>query len=188
MSRTHARAHAVSAREPWRRVLLIGFMAAGKTTVGAALAAALGWDFADVDRELVRDSGVSVAEFFRLRGEAAFRREESRLTAELCSRERLVLATGGGWPGSGPGALPPRPPGSAVVWLRVSVAEALRRARLDATLRPLLAGPDPEGTAAALLALREPRYRQADFTVDVDQRSPADVTHDIVAWLKTSIS
>jgi shikimate kinase len=170
MARTHARVHDARGRA-WRRVLLVGFMAAGKTTVGRGLAEALGWDFADVDAELVRASGVSVAEFFRSRGEAAFRREEARLTAALCSRDRLVVATG-----------------SAVIWLRIGVAEALRRARRDDVIRPLLQVPDPERAAALLLAEREPRYRQADFTVDVDQRSSADVIQDIRAWLKTSIS
>ena len=100
----------------WRRVLLIGFMAAGKTTVGRGLADALGWEFADVDAELVRVSGVPVEEFFRSRGEAAFRAEEARLTAALCSRDRLVLATGGGWPGSGPGPLPASGWGSERAW------------------------------------------------------------------------
>jgi shikimate kinase len=187
MARTHARVHDARGRA-WRRVLLVGFMAAGKTTVGRGLAEALGWDFADVDAELVRASGVSVAEFFRSRGEAAFRREEARLTAALCSRDRLVVATGGGWPGRGPGPLPAVPTGSAVIWLRIGVAEALRRARRDDVIRPLLQVPDPERAAALLLAEREPRYRQADFTVVVDQRSSADVIQDIRAWLKTSIS
>jgi shikimate kinase len=169
-------------------VLLIGFMAAGKSTVGRVLAHSLAWDFVDVDAELVRISGVPVAEFFHFHGEAAFRREELRLTAALCSRERLVLATGGGWPGTGDGPLPALPPRTAVVWLRVSVREALRRAERDELLRPLLAVPEPMQVAEALLASREPRYQQAHFTVDVDQRSPADVTHDIVAWLKKSTS
>ena len=163
-------------------------MAAGKTTVGRVLADALGWDFADVDAELVARNGVSVAEFFRSRGEAAFRAEEARLTAALCSRDHLVLASGGGWPGAGAGALPALPPGTAVIWLRISAGEAVRRARRDDTARPLLGVADPDYAARTLLAAREPRYRQADFTVDVDQRSPADVTHDILAWLKTSIS
>src|SRR5690606_9634521 len=71
----------------WRRVLLVGIPGAGKSTVGRELAAALDWDFLDVDAELVRRTGLSVAGYFEQHGEPAFRAEEARLTAELCSRD-----------------------------------------------------------------------------------------------------
>jgi len=169
----------------WQRVLLVGFMGAGKSTVGPLLARSLTWDFVDVDTELVRRSGVSVAGFFRAYGEPAFRREEARLTAELCARERLVLAPGGGWI-TGEGARASLPAGSAVVWLRVSPEEAVRRVLVAGDVRPLLEGGDPLGAARRLLSAREGAYAQADFTIAVDGRSPAELTIDIAAWLKTS--
>ena len=169
----------------WRRVLLLGFMGAGKSTVGPLLANALGWSFLDGDAELVRRSGVSVAKWFSRFGEPAFRREEARLTSELCLRERLVLAPGGGWAAGG-GALESLPPATALVWLRISAEEAVRRVSATAEVRPLLAGADPLDTSRRLLAVREPWYARADFTIDVDGRTPADLTIAILEWLRTS--
>jgi shikimate kinase len=169
----------------WRRVLLLGFMGAGKSTVGPLLADALGWSFLDGDAELVRRSGVSVAEWFRRQGEAEFRREEARLTAELCLCDRLVLAPGGGWAAC-EGALTSLPPATATVWLRVSPEEAVRRVGAAGEARPLLAGPDPLAAARALLSHRTPAYARADFTIDVDGRTPAELTTEILEWLKTS--
>ncbi|NJD11720.1 MAG: shikimate kinase [Gemmatimonadetes bacterium] len=172
---------------PWHRVVLLGFMAAGKSTLGPLLAHALGWTFLDGDAELARRSGVSVPEWFRRFGEGAFRQEEARLTAELCRRDELVLAPGGGW-AVGPGVLESLPHGTALVWLRVSLEEAVRRATAEGTPRPLLAGPDPVLAARRLLAAREPYYARADFVIDVDGRTPVDLTMAILAWLKTSSS
>ena len=169
----------------WRRVLLLGFMAAGKTTVGELLGDALRWRFLDGDAELVRRSGVSVAEWFRRFGEAAFREEEARVTTELCALDEVVLAPGGGW-AVREGALAALPPGTAVVWLRVSPEEAVRRACADSEIRPLLAGEDPVGTAKRLVAAREPWYRRADHVIDVDGRTAAEVASEILGWLRTS--
>lgn len=168
-------------------MLLVGLPGAGKSTVGPGLAAALGWDFVDVDAEIVRRTGLSVAGYFEQRGEPAFREEEARLTAELCSRDRLVLAPGGGWIAR-PGSFETLPPGSAVVWLQVSPEEAVRRVSGSDERRPLLQTPDPRVAAAALLEARRPRYALAHLALAVDGRSPADLTQDIVEWLTTSIS
>ena len=165
----------------------MGLPGAGKSTVGPELAAALGWAFVDVDAEIVRRTGLSVAGYFEQHGERAFRVEETRLTAELCSRDRLVLAPGGGWIAR-PGSFEGLPPGTAVVWLQVSPDEAVRRLSDSDELRPLLQTVDPGATAAALLAARRPRYALAHFALAVDGRSPADLTRDIVEWLTTSIS
>jgi shikimate kinase len=160
-------------------------MGAGKSTLGPLLAEALRWEFLDVDAELVRRTGVTVAEFFQRQGEAAFRREEARLAAELSARDRLVLAPGGGWI-TGETALASLPAGSALVWLRVSPEEAVRRALSSGDVRPLLQGGDPLAAARRLLAAREAAYAQAHFTIDVDGRTPADLTIDMAEWLKTS--
>lgn len=169
----------------WRRVLLVGFMGAGKSTVGPLLAGELGWTFVDVDRELERRTGLPVAGYFLRHGERAFRAEEARLTAELSSRDRLVLAPGGGWVAQ-PGSLEGLPAGTAVIWLRVGLDEALRRLEGTGETRPLLQGPDPRAAAAALLAQRTPRYALAHYAIDVNGRTPAALTQDLVAWLGTS--
>jgi shikimate kinase len=163
-------------------VALVGFMAAGKTTVGRKLAAALRWPFIDVDGEIEARSGRSIAEWFRNPGEAAFRAMEAELTATLLSKDRMVLALGGGWAAQ-PGAFEAVPSGARTVWLRVSAAEAARRAAADPVIRPLLAGGAPDEAARALLREREASYRRADFVVEVDGRESDDIVREILAVL-----
>lgn len=128
-----------------------------------------------------------MARYFHTSGEAAFRELEARLTAELSSRERVVLATGGGW-AARPGSIERLPGGSLVIWLRIGPEEALRRLGDSVRDRPLLAGPDPVGTLRRLAEERSGRYALAHRTVDVDGRSAAETANDIMAWLGRNIS
>ena len=172
---------------PITRCVLIGLPGAGKTTVGARLANAMGWSFVDVDEEIVRHSGQSVADFFAHEGAATFRALEARLTAELCSRASIVVAPGGGWAVQ-PGALENLPRGTATVWLRVSEEEAIRRLRGSPHVRPLLAVADPLGALRALSRDRNGAYSRADLVVDVDGRTEDDISRTISAWLRRNIS
>jgi shikimate kinase len=165
-----------------RAIALVGFMAAGKSTVGAELARLLGWRFLDADREFESATGRSIAEWFRDQGEAAFRVAEAELTARLLETERAILALGGGWAAQ-PGAFAQVPPGVRTVWLRVSATEAARRALADPVERPLLAGADAQA-AARLLRSREAAYEKADLHVDVDGRTPGEVAREILHHLR----
>lgn len=78
------------------RVFLVGFMAAGKSTVGRHLAARLGWTFLDLDRRVERMASQPLARLFEELGEEAFRRRETMALRESCSAPRIVVATGGG--------------------------------------------------------------------------------------------
>jgi shikimate kinase len=173
--------------ERWNRCVLIGLPGAGKSTVGPALADLLGWRFIDVDTEIVRTTGRSIADMFRSEGESAFRAMESRLTAELCSLPEVVLAPGGGWAVQ-PGALEDLPAATATVWLRVSPDEAMRRLGGSPQDRPLLAGPDPLGALRQLNLDRSEYYGRADLVIDVDCRTTDDISRTISEWLKRSIS
>jgi shikimate kinase len=164
---------------PVRRVVLVGFMTSGKTTVGAALAQRLGWRHLDLDAEIERAEGRTVAEIFAARGESAFRRLEAELTPRLLARERSVLSVGGGWV-SGP-AWRALPEGTLSVWLRVSAEEVLRRAgpATRRRTRPLLAVADPEAEVRRLLREREPLYRLAEVSTATDGRDAAQVAAEI---------
>lgn len=164
------------------RVILVGFMAAGKTSVGRRLAERLGWRFVDLDEWIEQRAGSSVRDIFAERGEAAFRELEVEATRELAALRRLVLAPGGGWIMQ-PGLLAAVRPGSRTVWLRVSAAEAVRRATSAGGERPLLAGGDPLASAKRLLAEREPSYRAAELQVDTEGRGIEDITEEILARL-----
>lgn len=180
-----------------KRLVLVGFMGSGKSTVGPLLARRLGWRFADLDAEVERRAGRTVPEIFREQGEAAFRELERRAAEDLLVREELVLATGGGW-GAAEGSISGLDEETLVVWLRISAGEAIRRARREAelrgaegkvagagSLRPLLDTPDPLGAAQRLLALREPLYRRAALHVDTRDRDPEDIAREIVAELNS---
>ncbi|MBT8336767.1 MAG: shikimate kinase [Gemmatimonadetes bacterium] len=164
-----------------RRILLIGFMASGKTTVGRAVAQRLGWEFLDFDAEIERRVGTSVAEIFAARGEAAFREHEARIGNELLARHRVVLASGGGWP-MVPGRMEALDAATLSVWLQVDVATALERAARDGDTRPLLRGPDPESAVRALLAAREPSYARARLHLDASSATAEDLARAIARF------
>lgn len=79
-----------------RRIILTGFMGAGKSTIGPLLAQSLRWDFLDADSVVESHAGKTVAEIFAEQGEAAFRALEAEAIREQTSRGNLVLALGGG--------------------------------------------------------------------------------------------
>src|SRR5260221_4316703 len=83
-------------RDRLRRVYLVGFMGAGKTSVGECLARELHYGFADLDREIERDAGRTIAEIFREDGEGVFRPLEARALRFVGARTDLVVGTGGG--------------------------------------------------------------------------------------------
>jgi shikimate kinase len=161
------------------RIVLVGFMASGKTTVGALLARDLGWGFVDLDRVIEARHGATVAEIFAARGEAFFRAEEQRAAEGVGSLTRHVVATGGGAfiPAATRAALQR---GAVVVWLKCDLPTILARIPDDQS-RPL-AGSRERMTA--LLAEREPSYRLADVTVDSSSEGASDVARRIEEELR----
>ena len=130
-------------------IVLVGFMGAGKTTVGHLLSERLGLPFTDSDHVIEQRSGRSIPEIFAEDGEPAFRALEHQVIAELLEGSDLVLALGGG------AAEHPRTrdtlashPRAQVVYLQVGYAQALRRVGGDGG-RPMLARPDIADVAFA---------------------------------------
>lgn len=165
------------------RVLLVGFMASGKTRVGQALAEGLGWSFRDFDEEVCFRIGLPIPEIFRQHGEALFRETEKEVGVELLGEEAVVLASGGGWPAVG-GRMDTLPTGTLSVWLKVSAEEAVRRAAEEGPTRPLLAVENPVARAKELLSSREEWYGKADYALDTHLGSPGDLAEQIQAIIK----
>jgi shikimate kinase / 3-dehydroquinate synthase len=160
-------------------IVLVGFMGAGKTTVGRELAARLGLPFVDVDALIETRAGTSIAALFGRDGEAAFRRLESRTTLEVLGGPDAVVALGGG--AVTDPAIASALEWATVVYLDVSFGEAMRRIGRTES-RPMLQRADPR----ALFDERRGVYeRAADVTVRVDKRSPSDVAGELVAELGT---
>jgi shikimate kinase len=160
-------------------IVLVGFMGAGKTTVGQLLAAKLGVPFADSDRVIEARAGKPIREIFADDGEPAFRQLEHDVIAGLLVADG-VLALGGGaatHPGTRANL---RASGVPVAYLKVSYAEALRRVGGDQG-RPMLARPD----LAERYAQRDPLYAAvATLTVDVDGRATECIAADVLAQLE----
>lgn len=163
------------------RVVLVGFMAAGKSTVGRALAGRLGYPFVDLDARIERREGRTVPEIFREDGEDEFRRLEAEATRRLDDREPLVLAAGGGWMARP--ELRDRWPDAVRVWLRVGPEEVLRRIGDQVESRPVLDAGSPARSVRAIMESRRPHYSRAELHVDTDGRTPEEVADRIMEAL-----
>lgn len=167
-------------------VTLIGFRGAGKSSVAPRLAARLGWDWIDADAELTRRLGRSIPDIFAREGEAAFRRYEADLLAELCSRDRLVIAAGGGAVLNAETRRRAQAAGP-VVWLRASIETIWSRIGHDLGVgggRPALTSLDPRAEVELLLTQREPLYAEAaSIVVETDGRSVDDLVQMIADQL-----
>lgn len=156
---------------------LVGFMGAGKSTVGRLVARQLGLTFLDTDEAIEERAGTSIAGIFASEGEAAFRARERALIEELRTREGLVISTGGGMVCQ-PGNMEALKASSLVVCLWASPDTIWERVRHQ-THRPLLQVADPRAEVARLLALREPFYREADVLVNSGLRSLREVSAQV---------
>lgn len=168
------------------RILLIGYRGTGKTTVGRLLARELGWAFADCDDLIEAAAGKSVAAIFGAEGEAGFRDREAAALIELCGRDRLVIATGGGAVLRKENRELLRSAGFTA-WLIASPETIWSRLETDPTTthrRPNLSAVGGVEEVRKLVADREPLYREvADFAVDADVASPESVATTILkAW------
>lgn len=145
------------------RVLLVGFMGSGKSSVGRALAARLGVPFDDLDAEVEAAAGTTIRALFAERGEADFRRRERRALAALLARPGdRVVALGGGTPAQAGCAALLAAAGDAVsVWLDVPWETVVARVGADgAGTRPLFADP---AAARRLYDERRPVYAASDL-------------------------
>jgi shikimate kinase len=161
--------------------VLVGVMGAGKTTVGAAVAEALGVPFADTDTIIEERAGKPIPEIFVDDGEAAFRALERDVVAETLRGFTGVLALGGGaiLDDGTRKLLAER----TVIFLSVELSDALKRVGLGAG-RPLLAI-NPRATLRYLLEQRRPLYLEvATHTVLTDGREPAEIVPEVVAFLR----
>ncbi|MDR3591621.1 MAG: shikimate kinase [Negativicutes bacterium] len=165
-----------------KNIVLIGFMATGKTSVGRLLARRLGRCFVDVDERIEQESGMSIAEMFARHGEDCFREKEREMIARVSRFRNAVIATGGGVVLFPENMNLLRATG-IIIALTASAEAILERAGRRNT-RPLLERPDREQFIADLLGKRSGLYRQADYSVDNESCSPRETVEKIVALLK----
>jgi len=165
-----------------QNVFLIGPMGAGKSAVGRQLSRLLHLDFADSDEEIEARTGVDVPFIFEKEGEEGFRKREAKVIDDLTQRDGIVLATGGG------AIVDPQNRSHLgargfVIYLHTTVDQQLARTRKGRE-RPLLDSDDPRAVLEALMATREPMYREvADLTIETDSRKVRAVANEIIERL-----
>ena len=163
------------------RIYLLGFMGAGKSTIGRRVAKKLGWTFIDLDEQIERREGRTIAEMFRAHGEPYFRNLEHLCLQDLSSAPRTVIALGGGTFLSPENRQIAETTG-LTIWLKVSFGNVRLRVKIDGT-RPNFADPVK---AKLLFDAREPFYALAKVHVSTDDVTPDSVADEIIGVLQTS--
>ena len=164
-----------------KNLVIIGFMGAGKSTLGRKAARQMGFGFRDMDTVIEKAEGMPITEIFAQKGEAYFRQKELETARELGALENTVIATGGGVVKS-PAVMAALSQNSWVVYLHVTPEQVLRHTEGDHT-RPLLQTENKESTVRQLLAEREPLYkRYAQATVDSGGPMKAGAQRLAQAW------
>lgn len=150
-----------------KNLILIGFMGAGKTSIGKLLSQRIGRPFVDIDQQIEKEAGCSIVEIFRCKGEGHFRRLEKDIISRECLASGKVISLGGG------AFLDPQnmevclSGGNKVVFLNASWNFIRQRLEILKKSRPLLVGKSEE-EVRAVFDRRQNVYKQAHFEVFVD--------------------
>lgn len=172
-----------------KRIFLIGYMGAGKTTVGKVLSRQLGLSFIDLDHYIEGCYHKTVGQLFAEKGEDAFRDIERRMLREVAAFEDVLVSTGGGAPcffdnmefmnGAG-----------QTVYLKVSVEELAKRLELCKSTRPILkgrSGDELKAFIAESLEKREPFYSKASIVFDAEEMMTDQDVYKISQELATRL-
>lgn len=165
-----------------RRLVLTGFMGAGKSTIGRILASRLGWNFLDLDSHLEQRTGATIPELFERHGEDRFRRLESTALASALGHSNTVLALGGGTPeGLTNRLLLEQTPATFTIFLDAAFPVLFDRCMMQGIARPVLEDPD---AAQLRFATRHPLYlRLAHLTIDTGGITPEETVDSLIAAL-----
>jgi shikimate kinase len=171
-----------------RVIILVGFMGAGKTTVGGELARLLGWSFEDLDDRIQSREGRTIEELFRNAGEAEFRRCEHLAFRELLSdteSDYRVIALGGGAFAQPENISMLHEISVPSVFLDAPIEELFRRCQQQGLNRPLRQG---EAHFRKLYETRLPLYMAATFHVETNGKPIAQIAAEIARTLGISPS
>jgi XRE family aerobic/anaerobic benzoate catabolism transcriptional regulator len=166
-----------------RTVALVGLRGAGKSTVGALLARALGVPFVEVDDRIREASALSLDELFEMHGERYYRRLEHEVLRSILAEGRDVVLAAGGGVVHEPASWRMLLERTTVVWLRAAAEEHWGRVVAQGDRRPMADNPGAMNDLRSLLLAREPLYSAAAVAVDTSRRAPEEIAADLARRL-----
>jgi XRE family transcriptional regulator, aerobic/anaerobic benzoate catabolism transcriptional regulator len=163
------------------RVALIGLRGAGKSTLGRLAAKRLRWKFVELNREVERESGFSMAEIFRLYGQEGYRRLELKALRKISARrEPMILATGGGIVSEAV-TFELLLSSFFTIWLKAAPEEHMARVRQQGDLRPMANERAAMDDLRTILSTREPFYARAAASIDTSGKSVDSGANEILS-------
>lgn len=166
-----------------KNLVLIGFMGAGKSSVGMRLAQKLNRNFVDMDHEIEMINGMSIAEIFRRFGEVRFRSEENLMAKKMGKLSNAVIATGGGTVLRNENMEALRENG-ILICLQASPEDIYARVNRKKGTRPLLKKYMTLRDIESLIETRQPSYRLADIQVDTSGKDLETITNEILQIIR----
>lgn len=169
------------------KIVLIGYMGSGKSTIGKLLAKELKYSFLDMDEVLEKRLEISIPELFKTKGELFFRKMEHQILNEVLSTDsNFILSTGGGTPCYSGNMDRMLEQADAVIYLKVSIPGLVKRLLPEKEHRPLIkniANEDLPEFIGKHLFERNTYYLQAHHIVDADRKDPQRIAEEIILLL-----
>ena len=167
------------------KIILVGMMGAGKTTIGKLLSNRLEFNFIDLDRKIEEKSGVKINTIFEIEGEEGFREREHSALNEALAEQKVIISTGGGVVVKDINRSLIQKSEAMVVYLKASLDILLGRLKNDKT-RPMLNRDNKLLSLQKLLSEREPFYENlADFIIDTSHLKTNDVLKTITEKMES---
>ncbi|WP_338356839.1 shikimate kinase [Yeosuana marina] len=170
-------------------VILIGYMASGKSTIGKILAEKLHYDFIDLDSYIESNEGISVQNIFKNKGEIYFRKLETLFLNEIIdTKNNVILSLGGGTPCYGKNmSIIQNASHVKSFYLKASISFLVNRLKTRKGKRPLIAHLETEDELTEFIGKhlfeRAPYYEQANFKISIDNKSRNKIAKEIVSYL-----
>lgn len=164
------------------KIVLIGFMGSGKTSVGRELSRRIGYPFIDTDDIIEDREGMPISLIFKEKGEPYFRQVERNVVQEVSRMRDVVIATGGGVIKNRDNVNDLRNRG-ILIWLKTEPNVILKRVMAEGGKRPLLNVEEPLEEIKRLLSEREPLYMQSDIAIDTSYITPGEAVDEITEAL-----
>jgi shikimate kinase len=166
------------------KIILVGMMGSGKTTIGRALSKFLDLEFIDLDHAIESHTGVKVSTIFEIEGEAGFRDRESMALSEILQNDNFVLATGGGAILSDDNRNLILKSEAHVVYLKADTETILHRLKNDQS-RPLLNNPNKKEALEKLMTSRAELYESvSNISIDTRNAKSNIIVKKIIEMIK----